>query len=297
MKFPLAFPWQLQKAGVLGMNERNIRLIGEKNKRKNYRFADNKFVTKQLAKEVGIPTPELYGRIRFIGELRKLDQVLEPYSEFVLKPSRGAGGNGVLVITAREDGEYLSISGDRYTSSDLRQHCARILHGLYSLGGKPDEVLIEYRVHFAQDLREMSYQGVPDFRIIVYQGSPTLAMGRFPTSQSSGKANLHQGAVGVGIDMESGVTHGGVQGSRKVTHHPDTDAPLQGVQIPHWTQICDIASSCFELTQLGYLGADIILDEKLGPLLLEINVRPGLAIQIANDCGLKVPLRKLGYNC
>jgi D-alanine-D-alanine ligase-like ATP-grasp enzyme len=37
---------------------------------------------------------------------------------------------------------------------------------------------------------------------------------------------------------------------------------------------------------LGYLGADIVLDHRQGPLLLEANARPGLAIQIANGQGL-----------
>ena len=37
---------------------------------------------------------------------------------------------------------------------------------------------------------------------------------------------------------------------------------------------------------MGYLGVDIVLDRKQGPMLLEANARPGLAIQIANGQGL-----------
>jgi glutathione synthase/RimK-type ligase-like ATP-grasp enzyme len=37
---------------------------------------------------------------------------------------------------------------------------------------------------------------------------------------------------------------------------------------------------------LGYVGVDIIIDERQGPMLLEANARPGLAIQIANARGL-----------
>jgi D-alanine-D-alanine ligase-like ATP-grasp enzyme len=40
------------------------------------------------------------------------------------------------------------------------------------------------------------------------------------------------------------------------------------------------------MTGLGYIGADIVLDRLRGPVLLELNARPGLAIQVANQCGL-----------
>ena len=40
------------------------------------------------------------------------------------------------------------------------------------------------------------------------------------------------------------------------------------------------------MTPLGYFGADIATDRQRGPLLLELNARPGLAIQIANGQGL-----------
>ena len=47
-----------------------------------------------------------------------------------------------------------------------------------------------------------------------------------------------------------------------------------------------MAARCFEAVELGYLGVDIVLDRDLGPLILELNARPGLNIQIANRRGL-----------
>jgi len=40
------------------------------------------------------------------------------------------------------------------------------------------------------------------------------------------------------------------------------------------------------MTGLGYLGVDLVIDRDHGPLLLELNARPGLAIQLANHSGL-----------
>jgi hypothetical protein len=40
------------------------------------------------------------------------------------------------------------------------------------------------------------------------------------------------------------------------------------------------------MTGLGYMGTDMVLDKEEGPMVLELNARPGLAIQIANGAGL-----------
>jgi alpha-L-glutamate ligase-like protein len=126
--------------------------------------------------------------------------------------------------------------------------------------------------------------------VIVYRGFPIMSMVRLPTRQSHGKANLHQGAVGAGIDLATGVTLDGVVGTQVVTHHPDTAHAIAGLQIPDWDVILDISARSYELTGMGYIGVDIVLDRDLGPLVLELNARPGLAIQIANRQGL---LRRL----
>ena len=114
-----------------------------------------------------------------------------------------------------------------------------------------------------------------------------MAMIRLPTHLSDGKANLHLGAVGVGIDLSQGVTLQGVQGIEVVESHPDTGNRLAGLEIPHWDRILKMSAECFEMTGLGYLGVDLVLDQRHGPLILELNARPGLAIQIANGTGLR----------
>ncbi|MDX5335526.1 MAG: alpha-L-glutamate ligase-like protein, partial [Marinobacter sp.] len=46
-------------------------------------------------------------------------------------------------------------------------------------------------------------------------------------------------------------------------------------------------------TGLGYMGVDLVVDAYKGPLLLELNARPGLAIQMANGEGLLPRLRNI----
>ncbi len=134
--------------------------------------------------------------------------------------------------------------------------------------------------------KSISYEGVPDIRIIVLMGYPVMAMLRLPTRQSGGKANLHQGAIGVGVDLATGTTLQGTWLNNKINKHPDTSTLVAGVQLPDWNGFMTLAAGCYELCGLGYIGVDMVLDQDKGPLILELNARPGLNIQIANNAGL-----------
>lgn len=282
----LISPRELRKLGIIGMNERNIGYIGKNNQRKNYPIVDNKLKTKQAALDNGIPVPELYGVVSHQYEVARLAEALESRQAFVIKPVQGSGGKGILVITSRDEKLFVKASGSKLDDREIRRHSSNILAGLYSLGGRNDHAMIEALIDFDPYLKEFSYEGVPDIRVIVYKGVPVMAMIRCATHASDGKANLHQGAVGVGIDIGTGRSICAVQHGRIVQSHPDTKASFTQMQVPHWKQILELAARCAGMTGMGYLGADIVLDNRRGPMLLELNARPGLAIQVANQRGL-----------
>lgn len=146
--------------------------------------------------------------------------------------------------------------------------------------------MVENLIQFDDVFDGFSYEGVPDIRVIVFKGYPVMAMMRLSTTASDGKANLHQGAVGVGIDIATGKALRAVQFNRPIEHHPDTGRLLNELVVPHWELLLTLAASAWEMTGLGYLGTDMVLDKVQGPMVLELNARPGLAIQIANGCGL-----------
>lgn len=277
---------ELKAQGIMGINRRNADYVLKYNKRHLYPLVDDKILTKEKAIAAGIDVPPLYGVIDTEKDIDTLDRITEKYTDFVIKPAQGAGGDGILVIADRFEGRYKTVSGKILTHEDIEHHISGILSGLYSLGGHRDRVLIEARVIPDPLFQSISYEGVPDIRIIVLQGYPVMSMVRLPTRQSNGKANLHQGAIGVGVDLASGLTMGGTWLNNKISKHPDTTKPVAGVQIPDWRGSMLLAASSHELTGLGYIGVDLVLDEKRGPLVLELNARPGLSIQIANDAGL-----------
>jgi len=287
---------KLRAAGVLGLNERNTDYIMRLNPRRFYPRVDDKALTKELATAAGMAVPELYGMITNQGEVRNFTDIVGERDSFVVKPAQGSGGDGILVVTGRSSRKRDSFrlaSGVLISKSEIFHHISNIVSGQYSLSGNPDKALIEYCVHFDPIFAEVSYQGVPDIRVIVYRGYPAMAMVRLPTRASDGKANLHQGAVGAGIDMSSGETLAGVLENDIVDEHPDTGALIAGLSIPHWDFILESAARCYEVTELGYLGVDMVIDRDLGALILEMNARPGLNIQIANCTGLATRITRI----
>lgn len=277
---------RLRQNGVLGINRRNSEFIRQWNPRRLYPLVDDKLRTKRLALAFGMPVPELFGVIEKQHDIRDLPGIVADRQQFVVKPAHGSGGNGVLVITGRRGDRFAKASGALLDENELDHHISNMLSGLYSLGGQRDRVVVEYCVQCDPELAKISFRGVPDIRLIVFKGFPVMAMIRLPTRLSDGRANLHQGAVGVGIDLASGTTLGGVQENHRVSEHPDTGQKLEGMPIPGWGRILEMGANCYEMTGLGYLGVDIVVDRDLGPLILELNARPGLAIQIANGSGL-----------
>ena len=288
-----AWPGELRRAGVLSMNARNALYIAERNPRRLYPRVDDKLLTKQLALDAGMAVPDLYGVVSTYHDARRFERLIEGRDDFVIKPSRGAGGDGIVVVAGRLGEGYLKINGARMTREDIVYHLGNILSGMYSFGGRPDHAMIEYRVRPDTVFSAISHLGVPDVRVIVHHGFPVLAMLRLPTRASGGKANLHQGAVGTGIDIATGLTTHGVWHGQPVDRHPDTLEPLEDVQIPGWDRILELSARGYELTGLGYLGVDIVIDREQGPLILELNARPGLGIQVANRRGLRARLERI----
>ncbi len=284
----------LRRNGVIGINERNITYVNALNPRKLLVRVDNKLLTKQLAQAADIPTPELYGVIANARDMKHLPEMINHPDGFVVKPAHGSQGKGIIVVDGPLKGGWRLSSGRRIKLEDMKFQINNMISGMYSLGGQTDMAMIEYRVKFDDVFGKVSFKGVPDMRVIVLKGVPVFAMLRLPTAESDGKANLHKGGVGAGIDLATGLTMRAMQHDQLIDVHPDTAHPLENIQAPYWDDILLMAARSYDVTGLGYIGVDIVLDREKGPLLLELNARPGISIQIANRRGLRFVLEKAG---
>ncbi len=272
---------------AVGMNRRNLVFLVPYNPPQLFAVVDHKPTTKRTLAARGIPVPETFAELEVPWDLRRLGELVRGREEFVVKPARGSGGGGVQVIAGRRGSRFVKASGSEISLADLESHCADILAGAFSLTPHGDDVLIESRVRHDPVLGAISFRGVPDVRVLVFRGVPVQAMLRLPTRLSDGRANLHMGGMAVGVDLVTGVTSYGTMRGRPTATHPDLGRPVVGVRVPDWDRVVELAAECYGAVPLGYLGVDVVIDAERGPLVLELNGRPGLTIQVANRRGLR----------
>ncbi|MFH0804684.1 MAG: tyrosine/phenylalanine carboxypeptidase domain-containing protein [Patescibacteria group bacterium] len=277
--------------GILGMNARNLLYLYRFNSQAHKKLADDKLFTKRYLSARGIGVAKLYATIRSFHDLRTFNYRTLPKS-FVIKPNRGYGGEGIIPIRQSRGDTFTDLAGTRYTWDDLADHCTAILDGKFAVSGLRDQVLIEELLEPHQSLRPFIEFGLPDVRIIVFRYVPVMAMLRLPTPESAGKANLHLGAIGLGIDMGSGKTTAGVQNGHAIRRLPN-GTPVSSIAMPQWDDLLLTAARTQSITQIGYLAVDLALCPG-GIKVLELNARAGLGIQICNRALLRRRLEKIG---
>lgn len=270
---------------VFGMNRRNVELVYAHNPRRHYPLADDKILCKQVLQAAGVPVAPTIAIGRGLFEVDAVLDALLGREQFVVKPASGSGGDGIIVIGARTATGWRTAKGRDIAVHELRQHLANITFGTFSKGIE-DRLLIEERVEPDPLYAAFWPDGVCDLRIIVLRGAPVLAMVRVPTGRSGGRANLHQGGIGVAVDIHGGTTYRALCRGQAVEVHPESGERLVGRELPAWDACMTAALGAAAAVPLGYLGVDICVDRRWGPVILEINARPGLEIQ--NICG--VPL-------
>lgn len=183
---------------LLGMNARNLDFVRPFNRRRGMKIADQKLLCKHVLTRSKLPVSALIGKIRSREELENFDWTTLPAS-FALKPNRGFGGEGILVVYARKRNRpdaWIKANGGIVTIEDLKTHIQNILDGSFSLSNTPDIAFFEERLKLLKLFKPYSYKGIPDIRVIVFNRIPVMAMLRLPTRASDGKANLQQGAIG-----------------------------------------------------------------------------------------------------
>ncbi len=280
----------LKARGILGINARNLDYIAKYNTHTAKKMADNKVFTKHFLSSRGIGVAKLYHLVKNYTQLTP-DFFDSLPNSFVIKPNKGLGGGGILVIVDKKGSLWITASGNKLDQEFLYRHCIEILDGKYAISGTYDSVIFEERLEPHPDFRKLTNVGLPDVRVIVFNGVPVLAMLRVPTYESDGKANMEIGAIGLGIDLGTGRTTGGAQYSRFVTKMPN-GASTVGFQVPMWEKVLLSAARIQNATKIGFIGVDLVVT-KTGMKVLEINARSGLKIQIANKVALKTRLEKV----
>ncbi|MBD3279386.1 MAG: hypothetical protein GF390_01600 [Candidatus Pacebacteria bacterium] len=279
---------------ILGMNARN-QLYLSLNSAKAKSICKSKYATKVLLTNQNIATAEVYGVLATQEDVN--DFPWHKMAEnFVIKPTNGHAGKGIIAFKKQhaDQQHWTDVVGRVWSLADLKLHCYDILEGQYSTHGSRHHIIVEERVPIHPKLLKYTYKGTPDIRVIVFNKVPVMALLRLPTKESEGRANQSQGAIGVGIDIATGITtYAAAHKTQLIQYLPGTKKKLNGIKIPFWNQLLKTAVQAAEAAELVYAGIDLFIHKDKGPMVVELNSQPGLSIQIANQAGLRRRLQRV----
>jgi len=277
----------IKPSHILGMNSRYGYTKLNPTLAKQYGFS--KLKAKELLTKFNIPTAQVYHVFDSLSDLGTVNWENIPIP-FVIKPADGSAGKGVWIIKKKliNKKEWKNFDGEILTETDLNLHVQNILDGEFSTWGSQHKAIVEEMIPPHPKLAKYAYKGTPDIRVIVFNSVPVMAMTRIPTKESEGRANLDRGAIGLGIDMATGVTMYGIKGKKEhITHFPDNKKKVNGILIPLWTEVLETAVKAANAAGYAYMGADLFIHPEKGPMIVELNGFPGLSIQLCNHAGLK----------
>ncbi len=283
----------IKPSHILGMNARHLYTSMNPSSAKQYGFS--KLKTKELMNEHGIPTPQVYHIFSNHSETDEVNWDALPVP-FVIKPANGLAGKGIWIIKDKHPTEQIwrNNFNEELDLADIKLHVQNIIDGEFSVWGSNHQAIIEERIMAHPALAKYSFKGTPDVRVIVFNSVPVMAEARIPTKESEGKANLDRGAIGLGIDMATGISTYGITGkSGFISHFPNSKKKVNGIKIPNWTQLLETAVLAANAAGFVFMGADLFVHPEKGPMIVELNGFPGLSIQLANRAGLKRRLERV----
>lgn len=225
--------------------------------------------------------PTQFGKIYDVDDLEKHSRQLDN-GKYIVKPSLGSGGSGVVTMTVQ--------NGSVHASDDMQNE-------LRQSGEENGQFVLEEYIKNHRYARDIFPGALNTIRLLTAwnydEERPYVvsAAQRFGTEESEPTDNCSRGGVFGPVDLDSGMigsvfTLEGPADPPDV--HPDTQRPIKGVPIPHWTElktfITEVAAT---LRVCPWIGWDLVIDRDDRFIIIEANPTPGLYL-----VQMDTPLRK-----
>jgi len=279
---------------ILWINARNLKYIKPYNEKKLIKLADSKLRTKFFLKELDIPFPYLFDILKSRKQLSKYDWSYLKWKDFVVKPNKGSKGKGILLCYIVSE-DIINVNGKNILIDDFEKLVLDILDGKYSMTLGGDTAIIEEKVMPSKEFWHFCEFGLADIRIISFNLVPIMAMLRYPTKESGGKANIAQWWVGFGIDIATWEIISMYKGRTIYKNEfPKDYKDFKWKKIMYWDDMLLYSSQIQYFTNIWYLWLDWVITND-GPSLLEINARAGMEIQLVSWEALEKRLRKIKW--
>lgn len=238
----------------------------------NYPWANKRKVAHWLEKDVFLS--DYVPATQFLGSVQELDEMLNQYSRVFLKPLSASFGQGIVIVTRKEDGDYFQF---RHEPEE------RIIENKEELAEQVKGIIGKHKYIVQQGIEDITYEGRKlDFRLIMQKDQSRQW-------QCTGIVVL-PGIVG-GIDSHMKIygQHSEGMTFAEAMQKMD-DLNFEEIENLKKEMIEVSRKSCEVMDQHGHygdLGVDMILDTTYHPWLIEINKRPDHSVP------LLIPDRKM----
>ena len=249
------------------------------------RVLEDKLLFTQLVQGV-FKVPEVFalighGQLCPLAGHGTLSDLLATHGGVVIKPVMGWQGAGILNVS--EQGGELVVNAKPSSLKTLEQQLAGL-----------DGYLVTERIvqdGYAHDIFPGSVNSI---RVTTMQNPDdhhrpftAVAVHRFGSRTTGPTDNVHRGGLMAQIDLGTGQMGPAIKfphetgGERRwCSRHPDTGAPIEGVQVPGWNTLQARLLTFLETAPLfRYVGWDVVATQDVC-WLVEGNHNPSPAVQV-----------------
>ena len=248
---------------------------------------NNKLTTHLLLRALGLPTAELVG-VYSRGRVHLFPaREVSPISDFLsdlaadervfFKALGGAEGKNLFSVRRLPSG--YRVNGQLMTSAQLARELAE--------GARPFVIERGVEQHPAQ--RALFEDTTNTLRLLTMidlaSGEPFVvgAVQRIGAHSSGPVDNWSQGGLSARVDIDTGRLSRATRLPSRAAldwfaRHPDTNAQIEGSQVPHWgATVATVLRAAERASFLEYVGWDIIIGDD-GPVILEANINSGMNV-------------------
>ena len=228
----------LRARGVVAahLNRRNIGYISKYNDRRLYPLVDGKQAADQAAvsRSTVWPRQEMIGKVASQFEVERVVDMVRDRAGFVIKPAKGSGGKGILVIEHHDGEEFCEAQRRRASrvptwSATSPTSCQDFIRWAAHRMWRWVEGFISFNQPWPS-----SPEGVPDIRVMVFKGYPVMAMMRLSTAAWMARPTFTRGqSVSGWISGQAGPC----AACSMIVHSSPTDTghDLFSLKVPRWT--------------------------------------------------------------
>lgn len=264
---------------------RYLRFVHRVNDPAYFKVSQHKFVEKALLLTAGLPTAPLLGvfhadkgqgvdgrPLRDEADLRAL-LAGQRGRRLFFKPAEGDSGKGVFALDVSPATQPLQW---REPLSDA----AMAMPALLARCDGGQAWVIEQAITQHPALSALNPTSVNTLRMwVVHDDRGVRVVGAFLRVGRAGSLvdNTAAGGLACAIDLDSGRIRLALDltlNRNEYVRHPDSQAPLPGVAIPHWPACVELACAALRvLPGARFAGMDIAVTQD-GPVVVEYNVEP-----------------------